>query len=297
VRLLTAVELATAPTAPPVRWLVHRLIPRPGWVLLAGPPKIGKSYLALQLALAVAQGRPWMGRATARGRVLYLQLDTPHELWRERLRELAEAGEDLSGPVYFVHPADQPLVTSVLQPEGRAWLEAAVQEADPDLVVVDVLRELHSADEDSSTAMKVVGDALRTVFRGRALLLLHHARKPTLEGGADDPVLSSRGSSYLPGRMDAVWLLQRSQLRVVSRFDADVAHRAERDPDTGLWRFPDAMTRLERSQQLLDLCRERPDLSHDDLWPIARSRGLVRSRREYDRTLEGWACAHHGGVS
>jgi RecA-family ATPase len=263
--------------------------------LIAGPPKIGKSYLALQLALAVAQGRPWMGRATTQGRVLYLQLDTPHELWRERLRELAEAGEDLSGPLYFVHPADQPLVTSVLQPEGRAWLESAVREADPDLVIVDVLRELHTADEDSSTSMKTVGDALRAVFSGRSLLLLHHARKPTLEGGADDPVISSRGSSYLPGRMDAVWLLQRQQIRVVSRFDPDTTYRAERDPDTGLWRFPDAMSRLERVRQCLDLCREHPDLPHEELWLLARSRGLVRSRREYERALEGWVCVHVDG--
>ena len=54
---------------PPTRWLVADLI-APGLTLLAAPPKAGKSYLALQMALCVAAGKPFLDRETTPARCL-----------------------------------------------------------------------------------------------------------------------------------------------------------------------------------------------------------------------------------
>src|SRR5699024_2115877 len=43
--------------------------------LLAGPPKAGKSYLLIELCVAIAEGRSWLGWPCARGRVLYVNLE------------------------------------------------------------------------------------------------------------------------------------------------------------------------------------------------------------------------------
>src|ERR1700690_2738347 len=46
-----------------------------GLSFLAGAPKLGKSWLALQLAIAVALGEEWLGKKCDRGEVLYLALE------------------------------------------------------------------------------------------------------------------------------------------------------------------------------------------------------------------------------
>jgi hypothetical protein len=61
-------------------------------------------------------------------------------------------------------------------------------------VVLDVLREFHNADEDSSTEMKKVGDALTSVFAGYSLVVLHHTPKIPETVTDPNPVRYARGS-------------------------------------------------------------------------------------------------------
>ncbi len=73
---------------PPIKWIVPGILPE-GLTLLAGKPKIGKSWIALDFALAVASGGAVMGRECDPGPVLYLALeDNPRRLQR-RLRLVA----------------------------------------------------------------------------------------------------------------------------------------------------------------------------------------------------------------
>lgn len=67
--------------APP---LINGLLREGHKMLLAGPSKAGKSYILLQLAIAIAEGRPWLGWPCAQGKVLYvnLELDRPSCLYR-----------------------------------------------------------------------------------------------------------------------------------------------------------------------------------------------------------------------
>ena len=58
-----------------VTWILDGILPAGGLSLIAGKPKAGKSTFVRCLALAVAQGRPFLNRATAKGAVLYLALE------------------------------------------------------------------------------------------------------------------------------------------------------------------------------------------------------------------------------
>lgn len=287
-RLVTAEELVRLPR-PAIDWLIHRLIPRPGLILLLGPPKAGKSYLALQVAFSVARGGEFLGQKCEPTKVLYLQVDTSTALWTDRLVQLEEAGVDISGPVQFVHPDDDGRV-NVLTDEGRARLREILRQSGAPFIIIDVLREIHTGDENKSHEMKTVGDYLIDLLVGRSVLLVHHTKKIPADVTDPDPVLYGRGSTYLTGKMDANWLLYRGKLRVQSRFDEDITWKAERT-DTGTWAFPEAGARRDMRIILLKLCKEFPESTHAKIADVARDR-LNISRATYYRLIAGHRCEH-----
>ena len=78
---------------PEPEYLVEGLIPKVGLGVIAGNPKAGKSFFALQLACCVATGKPFLGREVQQGSVLYLALEDHRARvsWRTKAtRELLE---------------------------------------------------------------------------------------------------------------------------------------------------------------------------------------------------------------
>lgn len=98
-RIFSAAELM-AEELPPVRWVVPGLLPE-GVTLLAGKPKLGKSWLALGLGMAVASGGVALGTKQVEcGDVLYLALeDNPRRL-QGRLGKMLAGGEAPKGLYY-----------------------------------------------------------------------------------------------------------------------------------------------------------------------------------------------------
>src|SRR3990167_7972498 len=141
-QLVTLNEYSELPVKEP-DWLIPNLIPREGLILLIGPPKEGKSFLALQLARDAAQAKPILGHEIDKPIVsLYLQLDARPRVWRIVTRSLKECGEDLSGPVFFVHP-DNCGRYNILLESDRNILRSYVEQSQAELIILDVLREVH----------------------------------------------------------------------------------------------------------------------------------------------------------
>ena len=85
---ITAEDLQNR-TYEPTPFLVDELIPK-GLHILAGAPKIGKSWLALWLCLCVAQRQTLWNFATTQGEVLYLSLEDSFQRIQTRLFDLTE---------------------------------------------------------------------------------------------------------------------------------------------------------------------------------------------------------------
>lgn len=220
---------------PTLNWLIPGLLPKPGMLLLIGEPFAGKSFMAFQLGLMLAQGGMFLHKKCRQSRVLYLQFDPSELVWRDRILSIQKAGVNLSGPLMMVHPDDNRRNMHILLSEHQRFIHECLEASQPDVVIVDVLREIHSCDEQDSTQMKQVGDVLMQIFHGYALVLLHHTRKQE----ADKPIEvinASRGSSYMTGKADATWMLHQSKLYTVSRFSQPETHQLERLP-CGLWRI------------------------------------------------------------
>lgn len=218
-------------------WIIPGYLPKPGVLMILGEPRAGKSFLALQLALAIAQGKPLLpGTITKKNRVLYFYFDkTGPFAFQDRLKELTKSQVDLSGPVFVIHPGDKLPTANLLEPSHFNFFKQCIAQAQPDVVVFDVLREFHNADENESTQMKLVGDQLSLLCQGLAVVLVHHTKK--LQGDHSGPprnVDASRGSNYIAGKADGTWLLYDNQLFVESNFATSKRFKLSRYAD-GRW--------------------------------------------------------------
>src|SRR5579859_393975 len=85
--------------APDDVWLIKPIMPAGGWVNVYGQPKKArKTYLALGMAWAVSSGQDsWLGFDVLKhGPVLFLEADTPHAMFKQRMKDIHEGGYDMS---------------------------------------------------------------------------------------------------------------------------------------------------------------------------------------------------------
>lgn len=249
VRLLDITAYLSLPS-PEKPWLVEGLIPQESFVVLWGPPKAGKTLLALQVGLMLAQGtRNWLHRTGSVGAsspVLFLELDTGTPLLRTMLDNVRQAGVDVSGPLYFPHPEDlrTHYPVNLLHDQSHLYVHSLIALCKPSLVIVDCLRELGDHDENESGETKRIVSALKhlTIFHPTnpcACLLLHHTKKLRTHDDRGyviehDPIDVGRGSSYLAGAVDSVWFLHNNLLKIVPRFSEPTQFKLKQGPG-GWW--------------------------------------------------------------
>jgi hypothetical protein len=188
-------------------------------------PKTGKSFFALELAVAVASGTPGAGRwpVATPGPVLLLAAEDPVAVVVQRLAALAASrGRALAAlPLALIA---EPVVRL---PEGLARLAATVAHLRPQLLVLDPLIRLHRADENSAPEMAAILDGLRTLARDTAcaVLLVHHARKAP---AGSSPGQGLRGSSDLHAFGDTNLYLRR--LGTDGPLELRIEHRVAASP-------------------------------------------------------------------
>ena len=206
---------------PPERqWLVGGLWGRQAVGIIGGEPKCGKSFLALDLAVAVAAGVPCLRRfpAVQPGPVLMFAAEDAGHIVRRRLQGIAAAaGADFEALDIAV--IDVP-VLRLDHAADRQRLVETVERHGPRLLVLDPLVRLHGVDENAVSEIAPILGFLRDVQRrsGAAVLLVHHARK----SAASRPGQALRGSSELHAWGDTNLYLRRRDGKIVMT----VEHRA-----------------------------------------------------------------------
>lgn len=196
-----------AQTFPPVAWSVPGLIPE-GFGLLTGAPKIGKSWAALGVGLAVAAGGKALGKIDV-GKprpVLYLALEDGERRLQARARKLLADG---AIPPLF-HFATDTALTPITHVIG-AWL-AEYGDRDP-LVMLDTLGRVMPSARSREGAYerdyRIGADLKRLTddHPGSTLLVVHHVRKA--EGA--DWMDSTSGTNGLNGAADFTLNLSRAR--------------------------------------------------------------------------------------
>lgn len=197
----------------PDTWLLRSLLPASGSAVLYAPPKVGKTYLALQMASAIAgNADSWMEfDVVKKGPVAVIQLDTPRTLFAPRYIEAMSKNGGMS--FRNVHILDNEIldtaVVDIRNPAHKQALRSALQKLNPALVIIDTLRKMHSGDENSSNDMSDVMAHIKSCCFPAAVLMISHERKPAPEG-EKDIMNDFRGSTSVVGEMDVILRLAKS---------------------------------------------------------------------------------------
>ena len=215
---------------------VQDIIPE-GLTLFAGKPKLGKSWLVLSVALAVASGGRAFGKIPVKqGAVLYLALEDSHRRLQARLEQVLG---DAVPPAALEFRTELPRLDDGGVLEIQDWLET---HPNARLVILDTLARVKPRAAKNSQLYDADSDALKPLHRlalerGLAILIVHHTRK----AGADDVFDTISSSTGLTGIVDAMMVLRRARneasaiLSVTGRDIEEKDLAMMFDPVTALW--------------------------------------------------------------
>lgn len=214
----TRLPLAKSP------YYLKDFLPKQGKMIIYGQPKSGKSFLCLQLARSIVNELPFLGMPTHSGRVLYLQFELGMEILQHRMKM---TGQDYSG-VYVGTTFGMKLDTA----SGKDMLKKAVEEVQPNVVILDPLYKVLKGDEKEAHDMLVVLDFLDDLIDawrtelGLSFVIMHHPGKDLSRGGRGSSVLEDWVDSYV----EMTKISRREQVHR-SKLKAKLMRHAELPPD------------------------------------------------------------------
>jgi len=198
---MDAGTLLTTPL-PPTRFITSELIPQ-GLHILAGAPKIGKSWLALQICLRVAAGETLWSFPVTSGTVLYLCLEDSFSRIQNRLFDITdEAPENLR----FATMSD--VIGEGLENQIEDFLKSY---PDTVLIVIDTLQRIRKVSADANpyaSDYRDIGILKQLADKHQiAILLIHHLRKMN----DDDPMNMISGTTGISGATDSNFVLKKDK--------------------------------------------------------------------------------------
>ena len=208
--IITAFELSQM-QFPPVKWLIPNLLST-GVTLLAGPAKIGKSYMCWNIALAVAMGGIAFSAINVEEKrnVLYLALDDNIELIQDRHKALLEGETAPKNLHMFTNQNEVKFDTA-----GLRKLEHFIDTNNIELIIADTLTHVKPSAivARNKTAYDIDYEALIPIQRFAhnkkiGIILVTHTTKGQ---DLDNPFNQIQGSSGIQAGCDNMFMLTRSK--------------------------------------------------------------------------------------
>ncbi|WP_243357990.1 AAA family ATPase [Fundidesulfovibrio terrae] len=225
----------------PLEFVIDGVLPV-GLSILGGAPKAGKSYLALDIASAVASGTPFLGRYAANaGKVLYITYEDTERRLRARLLQKTSGGEgDLSNLHFHYRWPD-------FEHRGLEHLENLVPQIEGvKLVVIDTLGCFLGAGVKQSYAFQyqVMAQMSQVANRlGVSLLVIHHTVKTARSKNWKQALY---GTNAVSGGADGLLMLDRTGDGEGQCANLMISGRDVEDDslslrlDKGVWRIEDS---------------------------------------------------------
>jgi len=203
--LLDLAELREASAQ--LRWVVKNMVPTESIGMLFGASGTFKSFVALDAALHVAHGLPWLGRRTAQGPVIYIAAEGGTGLWKRVVAWHRSRRLQWKDAPFYVVP-------SAVDLQADAWRVVEAAQAvgvQPALVIVDTLSQTYAGEENSANEMaaylREIGLRFRQLWQC-AVMLVHH----TGHNATERP----RGSSAIRANLDFMFGVFRDEKEMLA---------------------------------------------------------------------------------
>lgn len=175
---------------------------RPGLAVLAGSPKVGKSWMVLHFCMQIAKGQPVWGMQTQQGSVLYIALEDSMLRLQERALAMSE-----NYPPALQFSLNCAALGDMLEEELRDFVH---EHEDTRLVVIDTFQKIRAQGMEMSYAndyaevsrLKNIADELHI-----CILLVHHTRKQT----DSDYMNEISGTNGIAGSADTLMVLKKKE--------------------------------------------------------------------------------------
>ena len=239
---------------PEPNWVVNDYLPS-GLTILAGKPKAGKSWLALQIAQAVGVGGMALGKKVVKGPVLYLALEDPARRIKDRMLKQ----QWLHGSEVEFMPLGQFQDTiGDLKNGGGIRLAEQIEYGKYRLAVIDTLSRAIQGDQNEVDEMTANLTPLQEIAHRTncAILLIDHHKKSVMDQDAIGDIL---GSTAKGAMADCAWGLYREKgkpaasLSIIGRDVVEVTLKLTMDWELGCWQSEGEEGDLERAEQVNDL--------------------------------------------
>ena len=231
----------------PTRWIVEGFL-KPGLAVLAGAPKIGKSWLVLQLCMKIAKGEPLWGMPSRGGDALYIALEDTNIRLQKRVLTVT----DTPSPRLYFATSCSPLGDELERELGdfvRKHLTTRI-------IVIDTFQKIrgqaaqmsYANDYSEVSRLKQIADDLEV-----CILLVHHTRKLT----DDDHFNEISGTNGIAGSADTIMVLSKEKraasnalLSVTGRDVIDLELNLRMDRNTCLWDCDSVSPQKESSPEV-----------------------------------------------
>lgn len=226
---------------PPIEWLVKDMLPNGGIAMLTSPPKCFKSFMALDLGLSIAEGKPFLGKETTPHGVLYMDLESTKRRPRDRLKMILK--DEPAPDNFYLLTAEDDIKT--LEHGFEQQLENFLRtHEDVKLVTIDIFQKIREDAKRTQTgyskdyADMAILKKIATEFNV-CILLVHHNRKLSDK----DPFNEISGSTGTLGSLDTCWIIQKKRedpngvLIVTGRDIAEQSFILRFDKDTWKWEY------------------------------------------------------------
>ena len=158
----------------PARPIIDGLIETGEVVAVVGSAKAGKSFVAMQLAMSIAAGRPFLGHPSHRRRVLVANLEVAQRQYKHRLRRMISAlnirADELAGQLFLDN----------LKAEEISWagIQAEAASVAAEVIVIDPFYQIFKGSEVDDEAVQTAIDEIKRLQRAEyTIIIVFHAPK------------------------------------------------------------------------------------------------------------------------
>jgi hypothetical protein len=223
----------------PLQYAVNNILPH-GLFILAGSPKVGKSWLVLDICIAVAVGGDIWGYKAKQNGVLYYALEDNWRRINDRVNHLDTDNTDMSN--FRVKLSAPGISTGLIEEIDQHMTDYP----STSLIVIDTFEHIRNRDTTKQTLYSADYSDIKTLRQLTnkyeiTLLLVHHTRKMNDE---NDPINNISGSTGLTGATDGNWVLEKikrtenhAKLTIDNRDTEGFCFDVKFNPDTCHWEF------------------------------------------------------------